>query len=316
MNGMAGVQQRQRAILIAGPTASGKSATALELAQALGGLIVNADAVQVYRELKVLSARPGPGEAALAPHRLFGHVPASEAYSAGRWLEDAVRAIEEAWARLLLPIVVGGTGLYSRSLESGLAPVAQIPQEIRAKWRGALAERGSEALHAELGARSPEEAARLRPSDGQRIARALEVLEATGEALSVHQRRQEGKSVLDGAEVVRIAIVPDREVLYRCCDGRFLQMMERGALDEVRRLLALQLDPALPAMKAIGVQPLARHIKGEIPLDAAIRIAQRETRNYAKRQLTWLRHQMPRFEPVNDGETAVKRALDLCRGWA
>jgi tRNA dimethylallyltransferase len=243
-------------------------------------------------------------------------VPAAEAYSAGRWLEDAVRAIQEAWAKSLLPIVVGGTGLYFRSLERGLVAIAQVPQEIRARWRSALAKRGSEALHAELAARSPEEAARLRPSDGQRIARALEVLEATGEALGAHQRRQEGRSVLAGAEVVRIPIVPDREVLYQRCDARFLQMMEQGALDEVRRLLALGLDPTLPAMKAIGVEPLARHLRGGIPLDEAIRIAQRDTRNYAKRQLTWLRHQMPGFNRVNDADDAVKRALDLCRGWA
>lgn len=313
---MTGARQRKRAILIAGPTASGKSGAALELARELGGLIVNADAVQVYRELKVLSARPGPDEEALAPHRLFGHVPVSEAYSAGRWLEDAEQALRQAWGESLLPIVVGGTGLYFRSLEKGLVSVAQVPQQIRAKWRTALEERGSEALHGELADRCPEEAARLRPSDGQRIARALEVLEATSEPLSTHQRRQEEKSVLAGAEVVRIAIAPDREVLYRRCDARFLQMMKQGALDEVRRLLALRLAPLLPAMKAIAVAPLARHLEGELPLDEAVRVAQRDTRNYAKRQLTWLRHQMPGFERVNNADEALKRALDLCLRWA
>ncbi len=316
MNRMTEARKRKRAVLIAGPTASGKSAAALELARALGGLIINADASQVYRELKVLSARPGPEDEAVAPHRLFGHVPASEAYSAGRWLADAERAIREAWDNALLPIVAGGTGLYFRSLEKGLPAIPHVPQEIRVKWRNKLSERGSEALHAELAARAPEEAARLRRSDGQRIARALEVLEATGEPLGAHQRRQEGDSVLADADVVRIAIVPDREVLYRRCDERFLQMMEEGALDEVRALLALGLAPSLPAMKAIGVQPLARHVRGELSLDEAIRIAQRETRNYAKRQLTWLRHQMPGFEHVRDADAALKRALDLCRRWA
>ena len=300
----------RRAILIAGPTASGKSAAALALARRLGGMIVNADAMQVYAELKVLSARPGPEDERVAPHRLFGHVPASEAYSAARWLEDARHALADAWGQGQVAIVVGGTGLYFRSLEKGLSDVPDVPPEIRSKWRRALAERGPEALHGELAARAPDEARRLRPSDGQRIARALEVLEATGEPLGVHHARAV-PSPLAGAEVTRLAIVPDRAALYRRCDERFLRMLDEGALDEVRRLLALNLDPALPAMRAIGVAPLARHLCGDIPLDEAVRIAQRETRNYAKRQLTWLRHQMEGYEPVPDAAAVVARCLDL-----
>ena len=310
------MERRGRAVLIAGPTASGKSAAALDLARRLGGVIVNADAMQVYRELKVLSARPGPEEERLAPHRLFGHIPAVQAYSAARWLAGAREALAEAWGQRRPAVVVGGTGLYFRSLEQGLSDIPDVPQEVRAKWREALAARGAEALHDELAARAPDEARHLRPSDGQRLTRALEVLEATGEPPSAHHARASADSALAGAQVTRVAIVPERSALYRRCDERFLQMMEEGALEEVRRLLDLDLNPALPVMRAIGVAALARHLAGKLELDEAIAVAQRETRNYAKRQLTWLRHQMPGFEPVGDPAEAVARCLDLCRRWA
>jgi tRNA dimethylallyltransferase len=302
-------ERRRHAILIAGPTASGKSAAALELAQAFDGVIVNADAMQVYAEIEVLSARPAPEDRRLAPHRLFGHVPAAQAYSVSRWLRDAREALDEAWGQGRVAIVAGGTGLYFRSLDQGLADVPDVPAEIRARWRRALAERGSQALHEELALRAPDEGRRLRRSDGQRIARALEVLEATGEPLGAHHGRGAATSPLAGADVTRVAIVPDRAALYRRCDARFVQMMEQGALDEVKRLMALELDPALPAMRAIGVQALARHLAGEIDVDEAVRIAQRETRNYAKRQLTWLRHQMPAFQQVDDAGATVATAL-------
>jgi tRNA dimethylallyltransferase len=302
---------RQRAILIAGPTASGKSAAALELAEALGGVIVNADAMQVYAELKVLSARPRPEEERRAPHRLFGHVPAAQAYSAGRWLADALRALAEAWGEGRVAIVVGGTGLYFRSLDQGMVDVPHVDAEIRARWRRALEDRGSRALHFELAARAPDEARRLRPSDGQRIARALEVLEATGEPLGAYHARACATSPLAGADVIRVAIIPERAALYRRCDERFSRMIEQGALDEVRQLLALRLDPALPAMRAIGVAALARHIAGDIGIAEAVAIAQRDTRRYAKRQLTWLRHQMPAFELMSSASTVIARCLDL-----
>ena len=301
---------RQRAILIAGPTASGKTAAALDLARTLGGLIVNADAMQVYAELEILTARPGPEEQRLAPHRLFGHVPAAQAYSAGRWLEHARQALAEAWGQGRVAIVVGGTGLYFRSLDEGLADIPEVAPELRATWRRALAERGAGALHEELAARAPDEARRLRPSDGQRIARALEVLEATGAPLSAYHAQGPGPSPLAGADVIRVAIVPDRALLYRRCDERLVKMMEEGALEEVARLVALDLDPALPAMRAIGVAALARHLAGDLTLDEAIAIAQRETRNYAKRQLTWLRHQMLAYEPVSDATAAVARCVE------
>jgi tRNA dimethylallyltransferase len=298
---------RRRAILIAGPTASGKSAAALEVARRLGGVIVNADAMQVYRELEVLSARPDAETERLAPHRLFGHVPAAEAYSAARWIADARQALDEAWGQGLAAVVVGGTGLYFRSLEQGLSAIPDVAPEVRAKWRTALAELGPDPLYRELAARAPGEARRLRPSDGQRIARALEVLESTGEPLGAHHGRGSPSAALGGAEVVRLSIVPERAALYRRCDERFLAMMDQGALEEVRRLLALDLDPALPAMRAIGVGSLARHLAGDLGLDEAIAVSQRETRNYAKRQLTWLRHQMPGFETVNDAAALVAK---------
>jgi tRNA dimethylallyltransferase len=267
--------------------------------------------MQVYAELKVLTARPGPEEERSVPHRLFGHVPAGQAYSVGRWLAEARHALAEAWGEGRVAVVVGGTGLYFRSLEQGLSDIPQVTQEVRSKWRLALTERGARALHGELGRLAPEEARRLRPSDGQRIARALEVLEATGEPLTAHHARHAANGGLAGVDVIRVAIIPDRLALYRRCDERFMRMVEQGALDEVRRLLALNLDPALPAMRAIGVAPLARHLSGDIGLDEAVRIAQRETRNYAKRQLTWLRHRMPAYEPVTDAPAAVARCLDL-----
>jgi tRNA dimethylallyltransferase len=264
----------------------------MELARNEGGVLINADAMQVYRELKILTARPSTENEAAVPHRLYGHVSAAEPYSAGRWLADAAAALSEAWRENRLPIVVGGTGLYFRALERGLAPVPPVPEEVRQRWRRALAERGAAALHAELAARAPQEASGLRPSDGQRIARALEVLEATGKPLSPFKAEDIEPGPLAGADLDRRLIVPDRAELYRRADERFLRMIAKGALDEVRKLLAMRLDPALPAMKAIGVEPLSRHLAGELSLDQAIALAQRQTRNYAKRQMTWLRHQM------------------------
>jgi tRNA dimethylallyltransferase len=296
----------RRAVLIAGPTGSGKSALALEFARKRRGTIVNADAMQVYRELRVLTARPTEAEETVVPHRLYGHVPAAEAHSAGRWLEEAKRVLDETWNTARVPIIVGGTGLYFRALEQGFAAVPPIADEVRAHWRRALAERGAEALHAELARLAPDEAARLRPSDGQRIVRALEVLDGTGEPLSSHQARGGVPSPLAGARVERLLLMPERAALHRRCEERFLRMIEAGALDEVRYLLALNLDPALPAMKAIGVRPLARHLAGELSLEHAVALAQQETRQYVKRQLTWIRRYMADWRLVNqEGQLAL-----------
>ena len=287
-------------MLIAGPSASGKSALAVELARLHPVHIINADAMQVYRELPITTAQPGIDHRNAAPHRLYGHVPAAAAYSVGRWLEDVRRALEECRLADAVPIIVGGTGLYFRALELGLARVPAIPPQVRRRWRERLHEAGSRALHDELAQRCWREAQTLRPSDGQRIVRALEVLEATDRPLSEWQRETGEENALAGFDVLRIHIAPPREELYRRCDARFLRMLAAGALEEVRALLALGLDRALPAMRAIGVSELAQVIEGKKSLEEVTPIAQRSTRNYVKRQLTWARRNMISWNWLNE----------------
>ncbi len=279
-------------VLVAGPTASGKSALALDLAEAFDGVVINADSMQLYRELCIITGRPGPEAAARAPHRLYGVLPAAEACSAARWRALALAEISAARAAGRLPILVGGTGLYFRALTKGLAPVPEIPVRLRAAARARHARLGGAAYHAELARRDPEAAARLAPGDSQRLIRAWEVIEATGVPLAEWQRRQEAKGGLAG-QPLALVLAPPRPALYAACDARFAAMVERGAAAEVEALDALGLDPGLPAMKAVGVRELRRHLAGELGLDEAIALAQRATRNYAKRQLTWFRHQMP-----------------------
>lgn len=275
----------KRALLIAGPTASGKSALALEKAVGLNGVVINADALQVYSALRILSARPTPEEEARAPHRLYGHVGAEEAYSVASWLAEARREMETAWQRGLLPIVTGGTGLYFRALELGLAPVPEIPEEVRSHWRSFAGD-----LHAELSSRDPAMAAKLLPTDRQRLSRALEVVDATGRSLLDWQREGQGQAPLAGVTVERIFIDVPREDLYARAEARFDAMLAAGALDEVRPLA--HLDPMLPAMKAIGLPELIAHLRGETTLEDATVRAKTATRNFIKRQLTWWRNQM------------------------
>jgi tRNA dimethylallyltransferase len=261
----------------------------LALAAELGGTIVNADAMQVYRGVPILSNRPGPADEARAPHRLFGILAPSESCSAGRWQKLALDACAESWEAGRIPIVVGGTGLYIRALTQGLSPIPDVPAEVRAAARAMLAELGPTALHRRLAARDPAMGERLRPSDSQRIVRAWEVLEATGRSLAVWQAEKPEGGV--DAAITAIAVMPPRADLYAACDARFAAMIEKGALDEVRALLALGLDPALPAMKTLGVPELAAHLAGQTPLDEAVTRAQAATRQYAKRQYTWFRRQ-------------------------
>lgn len=293
------------AVLIAGPTASGKSALALELALATGGVVINADSMQVYRDLRIITARPTGADEALVPHRLYGHVDAAVNFSAGAWVADAAKALEEAKAQGRLPIFIGGTGLYFKALTAGLSVVPPIPAEVRDDVRARLERNGVEALHAELARRDPRAAERLNLRDRTRIARALEVVEATSRSLLDWHR--EGQPPLLPSDSFRaVFLAPERDELYARIDARFDAMLGAGALREVERLAARNLDPLLPAMKAHGVPALIRHLRGELSLEDAAGIGRADTRHYAKRQFTWFRHQLPKFESVKPEEA---------RGW-
>jgi tRNA dimethylallyltransferase len=285
-------------ILIAGPTASGKSALALAVAEHVGGVIINADSMQVYRELRILSARPGADEEARVPHALYGFVPAAEAYSTGRFVKDAAAVIAEARNDGRRPVIVGGTGLYFKALLEGLSPIPQIDDAIRNHWRAEAERRGAADLHRELMARDELMAARLAPGDTQRIVRALEVIEQTGRSLADWQR-QPGTPIVEEAKTVRLLATLDRAELHTRADARFDRMIAEGALEEARALADLNLDPALPAMRAIGVRPLVSAARGETSLEAAAVAAKMETRQYVKRQETWLRRNMSSWRPVD-----------------
>jgi tRNA dimethylallyltransferase len=284
-------------ILIAGPTASGKSALALALAAKLGGVIINADSMQVYRDLRIITARPSADEEKRAPHRLYGHVDAAENYSVGRWFGEATQALKDAHSHGQPAIVAGGTGLYFSTLTRGIAAVPPIPAEIRREVRDRLAAEGVAALHAELTRRDPATAARLKPGDRARITRALEVVLATGRSLT-EWHADNTPARVDLADAAKVFLMPKRDELGMQIDARFDAMMTAGALAEVRALAARNLDPNLPAMKAHGVPWLIRHLKGEIPIAEAIEQSKRDTRRYTKRQATWFRNQLPQFEWV------------------
>jgi len=278
-------------MLIAGPTASGKSALALQLAEALGGVVINADSMQVYRDLRVITARPSAAEEARVPHRLYGHIDAAVNYSTGHWLRDVAAALREAAEQGRLPILVGGTGLYFKALTAGLAAVPTIPADVRDRVRARVAAEGAPALHAELMRLDPATATRITVNDRSRISRALEVVLATGRPLSDWHR--EGlPPLVEAARAAKVFITCERAELVRRIETRFTAMLKAGALDEVRALAARKLDPSLPAMKAHGVPWLIRHLNGEISLDEAAAGAVMDTRRYAKRQLTWFRNQM------------------------
>ena len=297
--------------LIAGPTASGKSALALRLAQAAGAEVVNADALQIYRDLRVLTARPGPAEVALAPHHLFGVADAADGWSVGRWLRAARAVLGAIAARGRPAVVVGGTGLYFKALTEGLAEIPPVAAELRREAAAQLEALGEAAFRERLAATDPAAAARIAPGDRQRLARAWEVYAATGRSLTDHQASAQG--ALSPGSWTGVALEPPRAGLYARCDARLQAMIAEGALDEVRRLLDRKLDPALPAMKAVGVRPLAAHLNGEASLAEALAAAQQETRRYAKRQTTWMRGQMagwPRLTAA-DGEGQWRQFLAL-----
>jgi len=295
--------ESSKAVLIAGPTASGKSALALELAQKTGGVIINADSMQVYRDLRVITARPTPEEEAKVPHRLYGHVDAAVNFSVGHWVADAAAVLAEVRAQNRLPIFAGGSGLYFKALTRGLSAVPPIPPAIREDVRARLERDGVEALHAELARRDRASAERLKPRDRTRIARALEVIEATGRSLADWHR--EGlPPLLPPGEFSALFLAPDRDQLYARIDARYDGMLAAGALEEVAALAARHLDPLLPAMKAHGVPALIRHLSREITREEAAAIGRANTRQYAKRQFTWFRHQLPEFQWVKLEEAA------------
>ncbi|MDE2466242.1 MAG: tRNA (adenosine(37)-N6)-dimethylallyltransferase MiaA [Alphaproteobacteria bacterium] len=289
------------AVLVAGPTASGKSAAALRLAEEIGGAVVNADSMQIYRELSTLSARPSPEEVARVPHHLFGHVGVREAYSVGRYVQEAAQTLARVRAEGRLPIFCGGTGLYFAALTEGIAEIPTVPQEVRAAVRKRREQLGPAAFHAELVRQDPA-SARLNPGDRQRTLRAMEVLEASGQPLSFWQQRP-APAVLGGLRLKRVVLAPPRMELYARIDARFVRMMEEGALAEARALE--DLDPGLPAAKALGLRPLQDYLAGRCTLPSAVARAQMATRNYAKRQLTWFRHRMVDWLWVTDGNIII-----------
>ncbi|MGO6820748.1 tRNA (adenosine(37)-N6)-dimethylallyltransferase MiaA [Rhizobium ruizarguesonis] len=279
------------AILITGPTASGKSALAVELARRHDGAVVNADSMQVYDTLQVLTARPSEEEMQGVPHHLYGHVPAGAAYSTGAWLRDVAALLPALMAAGRLPVFVGGTGLYFKALTGGLSDMPEIPEALREELRTRLLQEGPDGLHAELAEADPAMAASLNRQDGQRIVRALEVMKATGRSIADFQGRS-GPEVIDATQARKIVVLPDRAVLHQRINGRFEKMLQQGAEEEVRALLALGLPAEAPVMKAIGVSQITAMVRGEMTRVEVLEKGAAATRQYAKRQMTWFRNQM------------------------
>jgi tRNA dimethylallyltransferase len=281
---------RSPVLVIGGPTASGKSALAVALAERLGGEVINGDSMQIYRDLPILTAQPDAAARARAPHRLYGVLDLAESCSAGRWRTLALAAIAAARDAGRVPIVVGGTGLYLRALMGGLADIPDTPPALRARIAARLDAIGAPAFHAEFAARDPEMAARLVPTDRQRLIRAAEVLENTGRSLAAWQRETSPATAgQEGLTFRTVLVNPPRDELYAACDARFRAMVEQGALAEARRIAELGPAPTLPGMKTLGLPELLAHLRGEIDLEEAIRRAQAATRHYAKRQVTWFK---------------------------
>jgi len=284
-------------ILIAGPTASGKSAYAINLARQYNGLIINTDSMQVYRQLRIITARPDEQEVQQCPHLLYGHMDGREPYSVALWLNEAEQALELARKEGKTPIFVGGTGLYFKGLTEGLSPVPVLDPQIRQKWRNYMSSEISDdshdarSLHRELVKRDPVAAEQLRASDHQRLIRALEVIDSTGKSILEWQALNKGQALITGDRVQKVLLMPERSQLHGRINARFDKMVATGALEEVNLLLDQGVGSSMPIMKAIGVPQFAKFLSGEISSDEAVARAKAATRQYAKRQSTWFNNQ-------------------------
>jgi tRNA dimethylallyltransferase len=307
-----------KAVVIAGPTASGKSALALHLAQELDGVVINSDSMQVYRDLPILSAQPDRATLAAAPHRLYGILPLDDPATAARWAELALREVEAAVAAAKLPILVGGTGLYLKALLEGFAPIPEIDPGVRVRARALLGELGVEGLYAHVAERDPQTAAKVKPTDSQRLMRAWEVLEGTGKPLAWWQAQPNTPPRGDRGSVsaLAFAVHPTRADLYAACNDRFIAMVARGAVAEVRTALAAYptADHEAAGFKALGFKEIRRHIEAGMPLAEAVAAAQQATRNYAKRQGTWFRHQLPEATLLVPDREAMKFSQSYLAG--
>lgn len=297
----------KKPILIAGPTASGKSALAIAIAEQFGGVIVNADSAQVYKELSIITARPDQADMVAQPHRLYGHVSGRQAYSTGAWVEDVADLLKSLELGDERAIIVGGTGLYFHALLNGLSSIPAIDPDVRAYWRAEAERLGGTGLHSILNQKDPVMANRLNPNDRQRLVRALEVVEGTGRSLAEWQAETPAP-LLDVTQTLPFVLNIERSVLYERINHRFDHMVAAGAIDEVRAVFNAGFEPHLPMMRALGVPELCRYINGELSLGQAKESAAQQTRRYAKRQLTWLRRNMISWNDVNSQEMERKFA--------
>lgn len=278
-------------VVVAGATASGKSAAALDIAEAFDGVVINADSMQVYRDLRILTARPSDADLARAPHALYGVLDGADVCSAGRWRGLAQRAVDDAHAAGRLPVLAGGTGFYLKAFEEGMADIPDVPALVMEDAKAALAAAGPEEFHTQLLARDPVAGARIRPTDTQRMLRAWSVVEHTGLPLSDWQQQTDHRPRSD-LSFIKFVLLPDREGLYQACNARYEAMVAAGAVAEVEALMARKLSPDLPVMRAVGVREIAAYLEGEMSREDMIARGQAATRQYAKRQFTWFRHQM------------------------
>ncbi len=292
----------KQAILIAGPTASGKSALSIDLAKRVDGIVINADSMQVYKDLRVITARPSVLEEAIVPHKMYGVIDGAEAFSVMDWAKMAMDEVNDAWSRGCTPILVGGTGMYFKTLLDGMALIPDVAPKVRETVREEAEKFGSQKLHEELAVYDPVSAARLAPGDSQRISRAVEVYRSSGKAISDWQKETNPGPLAaldrEGA-LTKLVLDWPRDELYRRCDLRFDMMLEAGALDEVQKLLDRSLSSTLPLMKSLGVPSLIEYLNGELSLESAREQSKTQTRRFAKRQLTWFRNQFPDWKRLN-----------------